>query len=395
MTDAEPATFEDLKLHHKLLKNLAAHGYRRPTLIQRLAIPEVLAGKDVVGRAETGAGKTAAMLLPIIQHLLRKPEDKPEEAERLRQAGQWGVRGPRVLVIEPTHELVEQVAKEAELLATGTGLKFFALHAGAGAERQAKALAKRVDILIATPGRLIDHLQDWNVDLAGVTHLVLDEADRLCDMGFQPDVKRVLQQTSRSRQSLLFSATMPPHVLELAQELAREPITVEAGEREEAPETIDLELHRLSEERKLGHLLDLLKNPKLARVLIFVRKRTRAQRFLRALDKVGVPALVLHGDKSPGMRRKAIEELKSGKIRAVVATDLGSRGLHVEGITHVINVDVPASADQFLHRVGRTGRMGAAGQAITFCSPEEEAAWNKIRKRFQVRCKQRRIDDAQ
>ncbi len=391
MTSADAATFEALKLHHKLLKNLAANGYHRPTAIQRLAIPRVLAGSDVVGRAETGAGKTAAMLLPILDALLRRGNGKPDEAERMHAAAHWGASGPRVLVIEPTHELADQVAEEAALLAAGTGLKVLAIHAGAGQEGQAKALRRRVDVLVATPGRLIDHLLEWHVDLAGVTHLVLDEADRLCDMGFQPDVRRILQQTSSARQSLLFSATMPPHVEELAQELAREPVTVETSEREEAPQTIELELHLLLEEQKLPHLLALLRDPRCERVLIFVRKRSRAQEFWRALQSEGVAALVLHGDKSPGRRRTALEQLKSGEVRAVVATDLAARGLHVEGLSHVINVDVPLSAEQFIHRVGRTGRMGAAGEAITFCSPEESPAWEKIRRRFHVKAKTKRV----
>jgi ATP-dependent RNA helicase RhlE len=388
----DAATFEDLKLHHKLLKNLAANGYKRPTTIQRLAIPRLRTGVDVIGRAETGAGKTAAMLLPLLDALVRSGKRSKDETERLREAGRWGVRGPRVLVIEPTHELVDQVAVETTLLSTGTGLKVLALHAGAGEEGQAKALRKRVDVLVATPGRLVDHLLEWNVDLAGIEHVVIDEADRLCDMGFQPDVRRILRQTSRARQSLFFSATMPPHVEELADELTRAAETIETTEREATPETIELELHRLVERQKLRHLLSLLDDPALKRVLIFVRRRSRAREFHQVLAKRGVAARVLHGDKSPGMRRQALEELKTGDIRAVVATDLGARGLHIEGLTHVINVDVPLNAEQFLHRVGRTGRMGATGEAITFCAPEETPAWEKIRKRFHVKAKIVQVD---
>jgi ATP-dependent RNA helicase RhlE len=374
-------TFEALKLHHALLKNLAAHGYKRPTPIQAEAVPHVLAGRDVLARAETGVGKTAAMVLPIADQLLREGKK-----------GRGGRRPVRVLILVPTHELANQIADETERLTAGTGLQTLRIYAGPGMQAQAKALAQTVDILIATPGRLLDHLLEGNVNLTHATHLVLDEADRMCDMGFLPEVSRIATQISTSRQTLLFSATLPPKIKALSGELMRDAVVLEAGERAHAPETISLELHRVAAARKMNHVVRLLKERRPKRCLLFVRTRKRAERFARRLAEDGWASTVLHSDKTHAQRREALESFRAGRAPILIATDLASRGLHIESVSHVINVDVPLDPDQFIHRVGRTGRLGRKGVGITLCAPEEDEAWRRIRSLFRLEVEERMVE---
>lgn len=384
------STFEDLQLHHRLLKNLSRNGYRRPTEVQKQVIPHILTGRDCLVQAETGAGKTAAMLLPVLHRfLLNDPRQEntsfPDDIETGTSAG------PHALVIEPTRELAEQVQAECALLSRGTAINSLVLHAGGGMDSQTKALQKGTDILIATPGRLIDHLMRWHMDLCAVRYLVLDEVDRLCDMGFLPQVEKIVTQASADRQTLLFSATIPDHVRNLSREMTRDPVIIEIGGKAHTPETIHLELHKIDSHEKSAHLSRLIRERKMRRVLVFVNTRKRAQKFADDLAAEGHSVLVLHGDKSQQMRRKALADLRAGRVKIVIATDLGARGLHIEKLSHVINVDVPPRPEQFIHRVGRTGRMGRSGQAITFCSPREERAWAGIRKKYEIHVKVRKF----
>jgi ATP-dependent RNA helicase RhlE len=347
--------FETLGLRPELMRAVRDAGYTVPTPIQREAIPLILDGRDVIGLAQTGTGKTAAFTLPIAQRLLGGP------------------RRPRALVLTPTRELCQQVERSFAKYAGHTELVVTSVYGGAAMEPQERALRNGVDCIVATPGRLIDHLERRNVSLADLEILVLDEADRMLDMGFAPQLNRIVAAIPPYRQTLLFSATMPPEVEVLARKYLRRPRVVEVSRRTMAATTVRHAVYPVPQHRKSALLIQLLQEPEMDSVLVFTRMKVGADRVVRDLDQAGISASALHADKRQVQRDQALEEFKQGKIRVLVATDIAQRGLDISGISHVINYDVPQQVEDYVHRIGRTGRAAQTGDAYTFMAPDEIA----------------------
>jgi ATP-dependent RNA helicase RhlE len=354
-TTEQEVLFTDLGLSPKILDAVRDAGYERPTPIQSQAIPLVLDGRDVIGLAQTGTGKTAAFTLPILEHLL----DGPSRT--------------RVLVLTPTRELCVQVEESFVKYAKHTGLECVSVYGGVALDPQEKKLRKGVDIVIATPGRLIDHLERQNVVFDDLEVLVLDEADRMLDMGFAPQINRIVAQIPTYRQTLLFSATMPPEVEALARKYLRRPVVVQVGRRSMAANTVTHAVYPVPREKKTALLAQLLRHEGMDSVLVFTRTKHGADRVVRHLEDEGISATAMHADKTQGQRTQALEDFKSGKIRVLVATDIAQRGLDVTGISHVINYDVPQQPEDYVHRIGRTGRAATTGDAFTFMSTDEIA----------------------
>jgi ATP-dependent RNA helicase RhlE len=326
-----------------------------PTPVQYQAIPPALSGRDIIATAETGSGKTAAFLLPII--------------ERLRE-GKSG--NTRALILAPTREIAAQTAEQAVALTKGTGLRTIAVYGGIAMGPQVRALCSGSDIVVATPGRLLDHCRRGTARLAALEVLVVDEADRMMDMGFLPDLRRILAALPRERQSMLFSATMPIAVLELAyEEILRDPVLVEIGSQSTPPATISQSVYLVAPERKTDLLLDLLQREAMRSVLIFARTRRRAERLARQLQHSNLNASCIHGDRSQSQREKALASFRRRSLRVLVATDIAARGLDVEGVTHVVNYDMPAAPLDYIHRIGRTARAGADGDALSLAARED------------------------
>src|SRR5436190_13354362 len=346
-------TFGSLGLSEEVLRAVRDAGYREPTPIQREAIPLVLRGRDVIGLAQTGTGKTAAFTLPLVNLLLNGP------------------RRTRVVVLTPTRELCMQVEQAIQKYAQHASLSVVAIFGGVPIEPQQKALREGVDVIVATPGRLIDHLERQNVSFDEIEILVLDEADRMLDMGFAPQISRLVGAMPSYRQTLLFSATMPPEVEVLARKYLRKPQVVQIGRRSEAANTVTHAVYPVPRERKSSLLAHLLKDGSLDSVLVFVRTKIGADRVVRHLTDEGIEATGMHADKTQGQRTKAIEDFKAGRIRVLVATDIAQRGLDISHITHVISYDVPQQPEDYVHRIGRTGRASREGDAFTFMSPDE------------------------
>jgi ATP-dependent RNA helicase RhlE len=330
-------------------------GYSVPTPIQRQAIPIALRGRDLIGLAQTGTGKTAAFTLPIIQRL------------------HGGPRRTRALVLTPTRELCQQVDASVRKYAVHSNVAAAPVYGGVGYEPQETALRGGVDVVIATPGRLLDHLERRNVVFDDLEILVLDEADRMLDMGFAPQINRIVEQIHPYRQTLLFSATMPPEVEALARKYLRQPIVVQVGRRTSAATTVQHFVYPVARTRKSELLAQLLTERTLDSVLVFTRTKHGADRVVRHLEHAGVHATALHADKTQAQRTSALEQFKEGSIRVLVATDIAQRGLDISGISHVINYDVPQQVEDYIHRIGRTGRADASGDAYTFMSPDEIA----------------------
>ncbi|HEX6966903.1 MAG TPA: DEAD/DEAH box helicase [Gemmatimonadaceae bacterium] len=346
-------TFDALKLVPEVLRAVHDAGYEHPTPIQARAIPLVLKGRDVIGLAQTGTGKTAAFTLPIIQRLIGGPK-------RLR-----------ALVLTPTRELAAQVKESFVRYASHTELEVVDVFGGVALGPQEKALRRGVDVVVATPGRLIDHLERQNVAFDDLEVLVLDEADRMLDMGFAPQLNRIVRDIHPYRQTLLFSATMPPEVEALARKYLRKPIVVQVGRRTEAADTVTHAVYPVPRERKSALLAELLKRDGMDSVLVFTRTKHGADRVVRHLEREGISALAMHADKAQGQRVEALQRFKSGDVRVLVATDIAQRGLDIAGISHVINYDVPAQTEDYVHRIGRTGRASSTGDAFTFMAPDE------------------------
>jgi len=351
----EKIPFDRLGLDPSLVRAVEALGYEVPTPIQREAIPAILAGRDVIGTAQTGSGKTAAFLLPILQRLARSPPGKT-----------------RALILTPTRELAAQIELALRGLAKGTRIRGQAVYGGVGMGPQEHALRSGVDIVVATPGRLLDHLGRHHGDFRGLQVLVLDEADRMLDMGFLPDVRRIVDALPRERQTLLFSATMPPEIEALSRTIMRNPVRIAVSPPHRPPPTIRHEAYPVPEHLKTSLLVRLLGREDMLSVLVFVRTKRRADRVARQVAQAGFEVARIHGDRSQSQRETALAGFRSGRHQVLVATDVAARGLDVEGITHVINYDVPLVPTDYVHRVGRTARAEAEGEAITFVSPEEE-----------------------
>ena len=356
-------SFDHLGLDPVLLRAVRAMGYENPTPIQREAIPAILSGRDVIGTAQTGSGKTAAFLLPILQRLMREPAGRT-----------------RALILSPTRELAAQTEAALRSLAKGTRIRGQAVYGGVGMAPQEHALRSGVDVVVATPGRLLDHMGRRNVDFRGLQVLVLDEADRMLNMGFLPDVRRIVGALPRERQTFLFSATMPPEIEQLSRSIMRNPVRIAVSPPHRPPPKIRHEVYPVPQHLKTGLLAHLLGREDMLSVLVFVRTKRRADRVARQIGQAGFPVARIHGDRSQSQRETALEGFRSGRHQVLIATDVAARGLDVEGISHVINYDVPGVPTDYVHRVGRTARMEAEGDAITFVTPEEEADLRGIEK---------------
>jgi ATP-dependent RNA helicase RhlE len=354
-------SFSALNLHASLSRALDDLGFEKPTPIQAEAIPAALAGRDVLASASTGSGKTAAFLLPILQRLL--------EAKR---------GTTRALVLTPTRELAAQIAGDAHDLARHTRLASAAVYGGVAMGPQQRAFRNGTDLIVATPGRLLDHLRQRTARLDGLEVLVLDEADRMLDMGFLPDVKRILAELPRRRQTLFFSATMPAPIAALAGEMLRDPATIQLARRAAPAAGIAQAVYPVAQERKAELLASLLEQGEMQDALVFTRTKHRADRLAKYLTGRRVRADRIHGNRSQRQRSEALEGFRSGRTRVLVATDIAARGIDVEQLGHVVNFDVPAVPEDYVHRVGRTGRAEATGDAFTFVSPQEEADLRRI-----------------
>ena len=348
-------SFSRMALHPHLLKGIKDLGFAKPTPIQEQAIPPALSGRDVLATAMTGSGKTAAFLLPIVHKLL----DKPRGATR-------------ALILTPTRELAAQIHAHFEDLAVHTGVTGASIIGGVGMGPQEHALRAGTDVVVATPGRLLDHMRFPYARLASLEILVLDEADRMLDMGFLPDIRKILQRIPKQRQTLFFSATMPAEIVGLSREMLRDAATVNL-ERKSAPAVgITQAVYPVPRELKPGLLIELLRRDVISEAIVFTRTKHRANRLADAIERAGIPATRIHGNRSQNQRTQALEGFKSGRSRVLVATDIVARGIDVEDLSHVVNFDVPADPDAYIHRVGRTARAEATGDAFTFVAPEEE-----------------------
>jgi superfamily II DNA/RNA helicase len=366
--------FDHFGLDPRIVAAVKAMGYTTPTPIQSKAIPIVLKGQDVMGAAQTGTGKTAGFALPIIQRLL------PQASTSVSPA-----RHPvRALVLAPTRELADQVADNVKRYIAGTPLRCATIYGGVDMDPQTQALRSGVEIVVATPGRLLDHLQMKNTSLGQVQIVVLDEADRMLDMGFLPDISRILNQLPKERQSLMFSATFSEEIKKLAANFLRDPVLVEVARRNATAENVKQEVVRLHESEKTDVLLELLRTRgpsegsdsggRLTQVLVFVNSKIECRRLARQLQKAGVNADAIHGDKTQDERMKALEGFKSGSIEVLVATDVAARGLDIVELPVVINYDVPFAPEDYVHRIGRTGRAGASGLTIMMMTGSDERA---------------------
>jgi ATP-dependent RNA helicase RhlE len=350
-------SFSSLGLSEPVLRAIAAEGYETPTRIQQEAIGPVLAGRDLLGGAKTGTGKTAAFALPMI--------------DRLRDGARARSSQPRALVLTPTRELALQVHESFSAYGRHTPLRFAVVFGGVGQTPQERALRAGVDVLVATPGRLLDLAQQGHVRFDAIEIFVLDEADRMLDLGFLPDVKRVIARLPRARQTLFFSATLVPKILALAHELTRDAVRVEVDPPASTVDRIDEKVIFVEGAEKTRELVALLYAGKMERTLVFTRTKHRADRLTKALVRDGIGAAAIHGNKSQGARQAALGKFKSGALEVLVATDIAARGIDVDGVSHVINFDLPNEPESYVHRIGRTARAGASGVAISLCSREE------------------------
>ncbi|MCA9704304.1 MAG: DEAD/DEAH box helicase [Myxococcales bacterium] len=349
-------SFDDMGLVQPLLQAIRDAGYRTPTPIQRDTIEPALARRDIVGCAQTGTGKTAAFALPVLQHIDAIADDDPKI---------------RALVLSPTRELAAQIGESFATYGRHLEVWHTVIFGGVNEKPQIRELSKGVDVLVATPGRLLDLHGRGFVDLSAVDCLVLDEADHMLDMGFLPDVKRIIAALPPKRQNLLFSATMPPEIRALADDLLHDPVSVAVAPVSAPADNVEHRLYFVDKGNKRKLLLDLLRSERPTRTLVFSRTKHGANRVAQYLDKGGVRAVAIHGNKSQGARTRALDVFKRGSTTVLVATDIAARGIDVEGVSHVINFDLPNVAETYVHRIGRTARAGASGVALSLCDEEE------------------------
>lgn len=351
-------TFKELNIIPPILNALEAQGYTNPTPIQQQAIPHVLAGKDLLGCAQTGTGKTAAFAIPILQLLDKLPPQK-------------GRRTIKALIITPTRELAIQIEENFTAYAKKLNLKNTSIFGGVPQGKQTRILNGGVDILIATPGRLLDLIGQKFISLNDLKILVLDEADRMLDMGFIHDMKRILQLVPEKRQTLFFSATMPPEIQQLTNTILKDPAEVKVAPPSTTVEVIQQSLYYVDKKQKRNLLVHILQDESITRSLVFSRTKHGADRLARELTKKNISAAAIHGNKSQGARQKALKDFKDGRLRVLVATDIAARGIDIDELPHVINYELPDVPETYVHRIGRTGRAGADGIALSFCSAEE------------------------
>jgi superfamily II DNA/RNA helicase len=347
-------TFAELGLHPDVLRALEDKGYTAPTPIQAEAIPQLLAGRDLIGGSQTGTGKTAAFALPLLSRL------------------EGNQPNPRVLILEPTRELAQQVIEQIELYGKYRSLRSVLLHGGVGYGKQREALKTGVDIVVATPGRLLDHMGQKLISLKDIEVLILDEADRMLDMGFLPDVHRIVKACAKKRQSLLFSATIPPEIERLSRSMLQDPVQIKIGGGRSPAETIDHAIYPVDDRQKFDLLVALLEELNYHSVLIFSRTKVGADTIARWLNETAHgPVGILHSDRSQKERDACMADFKSGKIEILVATDIVARGIDISGVSHVVNYDIPLHAEDYVHRIGRTGRASRKGDAVTLLTAGE------------------------
>lgn len=360
-------TFNELKLIPSILKSLSEEGYKEPTSIQAKSIPFILNREDVLGTAQTGTGKTAAFAIPILQ-LLTEDERAPGKAKI------------KALIVTPTRELAIQISESFSTYGKYTDIKNVVIFGGVPQGKQVQALKKGVDILVATPGRLLDLIGQGFISLQDVKYFVLDEADRMLDMGFIHDIKKILQELPKKRQSLFFSATMPNNIVKLSQEILNNPKKVSVDPVSSTADTIQQYLYMTNKSDKGELLLHLLENPSLDQVLLFSRTKHGADRIVKRLKKKNIECAAIHGDKSQNQRQRALQNFKEGSIRLLVATDIAARGIDIDKLRYVINYDIPNEAETYVHRIGRCGRAGEDGVSFSICEPEENAYIRDIEK---------------
>ena len=365
MKELPLTTFASLGLAPNLLKALTEEGYTTPTPIQAQAIPVVLKGVDLLGLAQTGTGKTAAFALPILQRLAA--DHRPPVRKSVR-----------VLVLSPTRELASQIAESFRTYGRHHGVSVGIVFGGVAQGPQRSMLARGVDVLVATPGRLLDHLQQGSVDLKGAEVLVLDEADQMLDLGFLPPIRRIVARLSSKRQTLFFSATMPPEIGKLASEFLRDPVKVSVAPSATTVERVEQKVILIEQSKKRSLLVELFADPAMARTLVFTRTKRGADKVAAHLEAAGIEVAAIHGNKSQNQREQALAAFKASKIRALVATDIAARGIDVDQVSHVVNFELPDVPDSYVHRIGRTARAGAAGVAISLVDSEERSQLRDI-----------------
>jgi len=360
-------SFDQLGLNPILLSNILREGYTQPTPIQEQAIPEVLKGRDLLASAQTGTGKTAAFSLPILQ--LLAPQAQVEHRQRNIKA----------LILSPTRELASQIADSLTVYGRQLNLRHTVIYGGVSQKPQTDALRRRVDIVVATPGRLMDLMNQGFIRLQDVSLLVLDEADRMLDMGFIHDINRIIEAMPKQRQTLFFSATMPPEIVSLANRMLTDPVRIAVTPGPSAVEIIDQRLYHVEKDDKRELLLHLLHN-EVDTALVFTRTKHGADKVAKMISRSGIPADSIHGDKSQAARQAALRGFKQGRTKVLVATDVAARGIDIDALSHVVNFEIPHEAETYVHRIGRTGRAGNAGVALSLCDREERGALKQIQK---------------
>jgi len=360
-------TFAELQLMEPILRAVREQGYDVPTPIQAQAIPHLTKGRDLLGIAQTGTGKTAAFALPILDFLARDPQPPTP-------------RQPGVLVLTPTRELAAQIDESFKVYARYLTIRSTVVFGGVGQMKQVRALRQGVDVLVATPGRLLDLMQQGHVDLRAIEVFVLDEADRMLDMGFIHDVRKIIKTLPGDRQSLLFSATMPPDIVKLARTILRDPLRVEVTPPATTVDRVTQSILLVEKSDKRELLGEVLRDPSIERALVFTRTKHGADRVVKHLRSIKENVEAIHGNKSQGARERALDGFRKGRVRVLVATDIAARGLDIPEITHVINFDLPNIPDSYVHRIGRTARAGRDGTAISFCDRDERAYLHDIEK---------------
>lgn len=375
--DAGITSFAEFKLDPRLERAIADAGYKTPTPVQSATIPMGLEGRDLVGTAQTGTGKTAAFALPILQHLLNNPARKP---------------CTRAIVITPTRELAEQISESFKQMAKFTKIRTATVYGGVGMGPQEKALRTGADVIVACPGRLIDHIERGNTDFANVEKLVLDEADRMLDMGFLPSIKQILSYMPRERHTMLFSATFAPELMQLAARAMKNPQRVEVDLRAPARSVAHV-LYPCPQHLKTSLVLKLLDDTDTNSVLIFTRTKHRANRVAQQIERAGYRTSALHANKSQNQRQSALDDFRSGRCQILVATDIAARGLDIESISHVINYDIPDTVDMYIHRIGRTGRMEREGDAMTLITQEDAGTVWDIERALGNPIERRKVED--
>jgi ATP-dependent RNA helicase RhlE len=365
-------SFSKFNLTDNIQKALAAEGYTIPTPIQEMAIPSILEGKDIIGCAQTGTGKTAAFALPVL-HILQNERVERKFRKKIK-----------ALVLTPTRELAQQISESFRKYGNNSGIRNTVVYGGVSQNLQTQKLNKGVDILIATPGRLLDLIQQKYISLDDVKVLILDEADRMLDMGFIHDIRKITALVPQKRQTLFFSATMPPEIIKLSKDILNDPVKITVTPDKPAVESVRQELYYVSRSNKRNLLLHLLQNDTVSSALVFTRTKNSAERISKYLNTVSINADAIHGDKSQNARQRALDKFKANKTKVLVATDVASRGIDVRKLSHVINFDIPEESETYIHRIGRTGRAGLEGIAISLCDEEERSYIREINKLIKI-----------